>query len=664
MMKPIDIRPLTGYMDARTTPGEVRIDGYRLVKNVRALEKGRLCKVTGWDKFRTKPEGYNNEDLHDQLASLTAISGRLPVTFLFEARSTRNSTKLIAGTERALYVLNNSTGNWKVISDKLGGSGARWEAAQVKDVVVFTNNRDEPVYWNYGQEATEADDQSVAKIADLETELTITRAGVVIAWKGHVFLMNVTQDGQVFGNRIVWCDFENALSWVEGSASTAGNADITHGETILAAGLIRDTLLVYTNRGIWEGRVGAAANGPTFTFTKRYEPEDSGENVIFYPNTLVSIGDEHLYMGSDGIYTYNLFLDKPKRPEWIHAASELIYQDLNASNCEVHIAAYNSKRKEVLISWAGESDSYPTQTLVLHTDEPFSYLLDHGFTAMLTHTPRLNTLSIREWFLDLCICATSTEFDETFGSFTKEGQFCEDQTEVSCTPKPVIFTATTLTVDDVVVEDYTQSSADVDSLCTQLDGLTLSDLCELENRADECNSLLRFVAASATDFCIKEFSDNYYREECTVFTGCGTYVRNGYKSLIRSGPLAFKEYRNEKELHFVELELETPEAVVPGTIKLRIGTSNQALDSNVATCGIKWFEQDDKTLECPSVSASTHESDNTRPDEGFNWPTYYIGKYLYYEIEVVNPDSSPVDTGAAFCLSRISMGIELSKRRY
>jgi hypothetical protein len=658
-IKPINVEPMTGLLDTRSPASALAKGEWRYLLNFGVTGKNKAGRIPGWDKYLTRTD-YNNQDLHDQLLNLTGLT-RKPVTMLFEAQSTTKLRKMIAGTEQALFALNPSTGNWKVISDELGAAGARWrKPAQEGDVVIFTNNLNPPVYWNFDQAANDGGDQSVSTIPDLADKFSISKVGTVISWKGCIFLMNVVQEGAVRTYRIFWSDYQKPLSYEPGEGSIAGSADIYTSETILAALPLRDRLLVYTNDGIWEGTVGSVLNGPAFSFVKRYEPVKTDEACLKYPNTLVSFGDEHFFASSDGFYVYNLFTEKPTLVPWMHKSSNLMFDDLNIAACDVHNAAYNSKRKELLVSYAKGDETLPSETLVFNTEYKHAYVLDHGFSAMLMNTPRENVKSIRDWFLEQCICASAAETDETFTGFEKEGGYCTPPEEVACEPPTSIFTTVGLAIEGagITTEDYTQTEASLNSLCARLDGMTMQDLCEAELRADECNAALRFVVASSTDYCLKQFSDNYYREMALTWTGCGTYSKTGYRTKLRTGPMNFGDPLNEKEIHRLEVEIFPAEQTVPSLLGLRVGVSAQAKDPNVDNCGIVWVVQDTKEIECLSDSTEAeHLANNTRPDETMEWPLWYVGKNLYMELEITNPNVTPVDTGGACVISRMTMDL-------
>lgn len=664
-MKTIDIRPGAMGLDARSMPDELDLKAWRYSKNFRLTTKNKLCRMSGFDRAFDVASGYNNNDLHDQLLSKSGQAVRVPITFLFEATSTRKSTKLIAGTSKVLFAYNSGTGNYKIISDTFGTTTTRWRAAQLEDTVVFSNNDDALVYWQFDQGVTEASNQSVAAIPQLRDDLEITKAGLVVSWMGHIFLMNVTVSGAVRGHGIYWCNYQKPLDWQPGTSSTAGNQDLDYGETILGALPLANRLLVYTNKGIWEAV--ASTGEQAFLFTKRYSPQ-AGEGCLFYPNTLVSIGNEHVYAGEDGIYVYSLFADKPSRKEWIHKASAPMFASINSSLCEVHVAGYDTEKKELYFSYATGVNTIPNETLVLNTESPIATIVDHGYSAMTSYVHRGAQTLVRSFILTRCICDAAT-FASLWGDFVKEGGFCSAETPVSCpTPPNSIYSTTTRTevdgAESVVMEDWDAATATVNSLCDQLDDVTLADLCEEESRVDECSSGKRFIVASSSDYCLKELSDAFYREICTVFTGCGTYSQNGYKSLLRSGPVSGGISEAEKVWSRVEVEAVHTVQVTPSKFRLRIGHHSQAIDPNNEQCGIMWDYQDDKSIDClGGDTASGHATAGTRPAETYEWPIYYVNGYLYFELSIENALVTPIDTGGECCISRISIDMEAVKRR-
>lgn len=652
--KTIPIRPITGYMDLRSNPEDVPVGGYRYVQNFGVEQKNKLCRIPGWTRFLDR-EDYNNHDLHDQLQSLTGIPTRRPITFQMQVTAKTKAKMFLAGTDRALYALSLGTGNWRILSDAMGADGVtRWYGTQNEDTVVLTNDYDAPVYWTF--DAPPADNgQSVSPITDL-VDLGISRVGVVVTWSGCTFYMNVVEKGTARPNKIYWSDFKKPLALLPSDGSVAGSAETESHESILRAIPMGNVLLVYTTHAIWEISVQGAV-GATFFLARRYNPEEK-EACLAYKNSIVVVGNEHIYMAASGIYSYSLFNAKPTLVEWINRASSVIYDEIDPAKCDWQIGCYNPNRREIWFSWVKRGEQHPLRTLVLNTEFPFSNIVNHGFTSFGFFSPNEPFVSFGQWLLELCVC-DSEEYSEVFGELIKEGGFCTEQQAVVCEDQPdALFTTVVKELDDgIEMEDWDQEEPTENSLCSILEG-TPASMCIDETKRDECNAGSLFVMASASDFCLKHLSDVYYRDVCTAFTGCGTYATVGYKSILRSGPLNFKDYSNEILASRFVIQAIAAEAAIPGRVKLRIGVSSMALDSNDEVCGIVWYEEDPKTLECVARSSSTHSANATRPDDALDWPTYAIGKYVYFEITIENPDSDPVDVGAAVCLSSYAIDVQ------
>lgn len=657
--KHYDITITSGFMDARSSPDQIGTGGYRYVKNFGVEQKLKTCRLPGWTKLLDRDD-YNSQDLHDQLLSITELDTRRPITFLFEAESTFGSTKLLAGTDQALYALNITTGNWQVIYAGFGTPGLRLYAAQNQDVVLFTNDYDEPFYWTFDQPVISG--STVSPIDDL-VELGVTRAGVVVTWAGCTFLMNIVQDGRTFQHRILWSNFQNALSYIQDEESVAGDQDLDFGEAIIAALPMANVLLIYTTRGIWQvNRVGGEQ---VFQFAKRYDAAKTGEACLAFRNTLCSKGDEHLFGGQDGIYSYSLFKDKPDLVEWVHRGSSLVYDDINVEKPDAHVSAYNPQRREVWFSWAKSNETLPQNTFVINTQFPFTAIVDHGFTAFGVFQPKEPVTILERFLLDNCIC-TRAELVE-FGVDTQSGGFCETPEDPECEDQPDSFYTTEEVdlEDGIVMEDWDAAEPSANSLCSRLAGLTLAETCVAEAKGTAKPSR-RFVMASSLDYCLKEMSNVFYREVCTAFTPCGTYERRGYRSLLRSGPINLRDTEDEKRVQRFVMEAEAAAAAIPGQVKLRIGTSAQATDPNQTACAIIWIDQDPKNLQCLSDDTEAeHKTNGTRPDVQYSWPVFQKGMNFYFEIEIVNEEATPFeDTGAQVCISRYTVFADPSRRRY
>lgn len=653
--KPFPITPVTGYLDTRSTPDEVPFNGYRWVQNMEVTTKHRLCTLPGFEKLLSKSQ-YNNQDLHDQLFSHT----RQPVNLLYQAESTAGFSKLFAGTQNRLYALNSSTGNWKIISDQLGGAETdgcvdqRWAAATVNNTVLFTNGIDDVVYHVIDQPITESGNQSVAVVPDL-IALNVRKVSVVIAWNNLMFLMNFEADGSRSANGIMWSDYKRPISFKpHASVSLAGRFFLDSGEAILNALPLGNSLLIYTTRGIWEAT--ATGGEDVIAFVKRYSAPKTGIRCLSYKHTLVSNGSSHFYWNESGIYRYDFYMQHPELTDWIHRASYYIFDDINKAKCNVHHGSFIGKKNTIIWSWAKAGEDCPSMSFRVNTEFPFSAYEDHGYTAFATFEPD-TPMNVRDFLLAQCIC-TVAELNTYSEGFNKEGGFCEPEVETVCGVRPAnFFTSVPLVIDnDIEVEDYTQAVADENSLFAMLGNITVQELCDAEFQADECNAETFFIATSAQDYCIKQLTDVHSREICTDFGGCGGYEQLGYIPLWRSGPLDLGIPLDDKMVNLFAIEAIPEDQAVPSQIILRVGMAAQANDPNIPTGTrrvIRWEQQAPKTLEpLSAITEAQHIKNGTRPNENYEWVLYLEGRYFYYELSVVNPNVNPPNTGGACCFSR------------
>lgn len=663
--KEVEMAPLTGPLDARSSPNDVPYGGWRMVQNMEVRQLKRLFRSSGWQKLLSTT-GYNNQDLHDQTLAAggdSQITGvKEPIVFLREFTTTGGFTKLIAGTAHRLYELNNAIGNWRIISDDMGEglddscNDFGWVADQVGDTVIFSNGSDKLVYYILEGPTDPATGQAVSQVDDLD-KIGISSAKVVVAVKGIMILLNIVQEGLRKPMGFATSDINRPLSWTPlENESTAISGEIDGvGEFILAAKPIADSILIYTNTSIWE--MSLAGDLTTIlNFRRRYSGGKDGVSCLAYKNTLVQVGSDHYYLGRDGIYMFNLHSVAPERVEWMHRASYLIFSNINSAACNAHVGAYDAIKKTLYFSWAVPGSLCPTKTLTLNTEYGFSSLVDHGFTALTNYHPD-NPKTIRDWILENCICSAEGLVEAGFG-FVKEGGYCIEPEAVECDSYPTnIYSDTDIVVDGITVEDYTQPEPSPGSLCDILDGMTAQDLCDEEITKDECQAEQSFIGVSAADGAIKEFADVYYREKVTGFTPCGVWAYDGYKSIIRTGALDFKDPQNAKNIGRLILEAFAEDAESPSSVVLRVGAAFQAADSNLDKCSLVWHPQPPKLLQCVSdFDGEAHRVANTRPGLNVEWPLHVENQYLFFELSIDG-------VGGAASFSRVGMLIR-KKGRY
>jgi hypothetical protein len=694
----VNIQPLSGPMDTRSTPDAVPAGAWRFRQNVMVVDQGKACRRPGWARYRHLRPIYNNEDLHDQLLSLQTFYanqqvpyapqsditiyppgndasgrpfcsgsqqirtiGRQPVTFLFEAISTTGVRHLLAGTQNRIYALDEGAGNWQIISDAYGGEPGdglhrRWKADQVNDVVVLTNNYDPVLAYTLDSAIQGCAMQAVLPIESLNG-IGLTKAAVVVSWKGTIFLADVEMDGERIEYRVVWSRFKLPLNFtpgLEGGNGTAGFENLPYGGRILGMAPIQDVLLIYTTTGIW--MCESVGGDQVFNFTQRYSEPENGEGCIAYRNTLVSTGKDHLYLGRDGIYTYNLFLPRPDRVEWMHRATSQVFGTIDELACDRHVATFYPATKEYWLSWVQVGESLPSRTLVLNTLYETSDFIDAGFSAYTNHAPD-DRGTLLDFLLSRGLC-TPAELAANADLITlnvKQGGFC-DPAEAPVNPPVLpnrnipIWTNNSLDLDGRLIEDYTQPRPDAVSLCSLLGDLTIEDLCQ------ECAQAGLLVMASSLDWCLKEYSavgGAYYHEVALVTTPCGQWRRDGYETILRTGAQDYGLPREDKNQRALELEYEVPDIiqVIPSALQMSLGYSSVAVDSNndaSGRCALVWRPLKPKTLQCLNDRSGYDQvQEGTRPNKTMNWTFLYTGRYFYFEMRIEG-------LNGAVCFSRLT----------
>lgn len=692
---------MNGQLDNRSIPSLMPPTSYRRMLNVWVPSANTLARRYGWEKLFSEPvETYNNSDLHDQLLPLqiyydviddsvdpedimslpnaacgvtpnVRTIGRQPVTMLHSFESTNKSRILLAGTESRIYALNEKNGNWRLLADGLGegiDDGTcplrRFYVSTNLDTAIFVNDYNKVMYWRFGAAPNGCDLQSVRPIPDMDL-IGVTRAAVTWTWKDVSFIANVEMDGNRHSSRIIWSNYQQPLSWDPSKPDTIANqVDLDFNETILNGAEIGDYFYIFTDKRIWQLSVNPATGA--FNFTKRFTPEKTGEKCLFYKNTLISNGTEIYYFALDGFYSFSQYRPAPERLDPVHLATGNIFHQTRTGTispewCDNHVAGFNPNTKEILISWVPNTSEtgFPTSTFTYNTAYKGNSEIDHGFTAFVAHQSDPGG-TLRDYLLDICACDIDGLADNG-GSFIKEG-LPRNVVVEDCPEFDSIFTTDSITVDGEELEDP-DGDVSEDALCHAI-GLP-KEIC------GGCKSGYTFIAASAEDWCLKQFTFVLAREMCTnpedagetgddgYTAAVGEYDDLGYLTRLTSMAINFQETRQDKRVRRMELEGMPADQDVPSTLSLQIGTSHQVVDPlNDNPCGIRWHEQDDKLLECQSATEEElegEEDDNTRPNETFEWPLYLEAMYFYFDLQING-------TGGAFEMSRISMDVaEISK---
>lgn len=612
------LRPLTGPLDCRSSPDAVAANSFRWLLNMSVTPDNRRARRAGWGKLDFGAAGFLNQDLHDQrdcwAAFMEADSfNREPITLLYPAESTSQERRLYAATRSRIYL---QTGNeWRIIARGYGSVNAqsRFQCAQLANTMVFTNGVDPVRKHTFGTASDPCNwVTTLTSITQLESAspagVGLTRAQFARSFNGSIFLMNTVEAGVRYPSRIRFSGFNSPDRWLAGVDTIAGFQDLPYNETITGAIEMFNTLMVFTNKAIYK----CVFDGSAYTFERIYAENRGSAGLLAYPNTLVSDGETVWWLGQDAAYKYNIFVSGPVRDENLHRATKQMFDEIDTSCCDQPVAGFNPVTREIWWSYPVSGSSCSNRrTLVYNVASQAADYVDHGFTCFANFVP--DTRQTLDQWLD---------------------EYCGD--------------------------------GDLNSLCAALGARVVDDFC------DECNSRKTYIAASATDYCIKDIGTMFYRERCInpteegTFNDAGAYVpstgeysEDGYFSIMR-GIFPFGNMDKEKVIKHILLDKQVLPAFGESCyLKLRIGTGYQALDPNSSanpdaigynsdtnipaafrvageTCEVIWRTTADQDLLCPETRTNTSSLlANTRPDLGTEWPVFEEGRFLFWEITVV-----------------------------
>lgn len=387
----VSLRPATG-LDTRSRPADITPGWFRWKENLSVSQDGKLGRRDGFGRafsdliydnagvLLSAPGThsgavYHNPDLHHQGQT------RFAPTLLFESTDNIGVRRLFAGTQNSVFLLNESTAYWNTIISGKGSTGAYWQAAELQNVVVLTNDVD-------NVQAYSIDSNTVSEIPELKNTVKITKARVVVQFNGFILVMNVVADGKRQRSRIQWCDLNLPMAWDPGTVDTLANfQDLDYGDEILAAAPLLGSLYILTRRSIWRCAIGGTP-GP-FTFTRVYNEPKNQIGCIVYPRTLVSDGSNLYYGSRDAIYNYNPYIAAPERQDWLFKASGVIYEKNDTKmlgiNCSAPVADYRPSTKELWFSWPSGTRTYNNWTLVASTEFKTADVVDAGFTAIANY---------------------------------------------------------------------------------------------------------------------------------------------------------------------------------------------------------------------------------------------------------------------------------------
>lgn len=315
---------------------------------------GGMSKVLGWRRFLP-----NQEPLGEPIMAIDNF-------FKFD-----NSSWLLFFTPTRGFYFDETTDSLVSIGTYLsGGTDHLIRTENFNDNFIVTNGIDHPKYWDGVNDL-----QDIPGIDDMEGGITDFKAESVVNFNGFLMFGRTTENGFHFPQRIRWCQLQDMTKWKndEDGNGQAGWADLTDGvDWIQSMKQLGNYLVVYKERSI---QVLSYVGGDLI-FDKR--PAIIGTGLLA-PKAIIDLGTEHIFIGPDNIYSFDLM--EPK------IAGDNISKDffrlLNPSKSHLTTSFYIEEIPEAVFVFVSiySTNGLPDKALVYNVDTKAWSIRDLPMTA-------------------------------------------------------------------------------------------------------------------------------------------------------------------------------------------------------------------------------------------------------------------------------------------
>ena len=347
------------------------------------FSKGYMGKVGGWKKFSAN--------------KLDTTVYQIDNFYKFNG----DAWFILCSTDK-VYKYHDDLDTFEQIGAIVGGSLEHpLFTENVNDYFVMTNGIDKVKYWD-GQLASMAE---LPGLTDCEGGVTSILAKTLLSYKNFLILGGTTENGTSCPQRIRWSQIGNCTKWKNNSDGTgqAGYADLAEGvDWVQCMRPLGDYIVIYKERSI---QVLAYVGGDTI-FERR--PTIMGTGLLA-PKAIIDLGNEHLFVGPDNIYSYDLVEVK--------VAGDDIKQDffriLDPSKTSLINSFFIEETSEAWFSFVSinSSDGFPDKCLVYNIDTKKWSIRDMPFTAFGFYRANSDK-NIDD--IDLPIDSIDQEFDSSY----------------------------------------------------------------------------------------------------------------------------------------------------------------------------------------------------------------------------------------------------------
>lgn len=265
------------YVPVHLVPNEAWSDG-----NNAYFGPGFVAKVGGWQKF-----------IDSQLdGAILAIDNYY--------RFNGDSFLIFITTKRVYYYDPEESTVVDITGDTLLNGNLDYPVfcENAQDYFVFTNGIDPVKYWDGVSEHI----SNLPGLDDCDGGVTSVRARCLLYAQNFLLLFGTTENSYPCPQRLRWSQIGNIFKWKknEDGSGESGWGDLTDGvdwaQRLVAFG---NYVVAYKERSI---QVLSYVGGDLI-WDKR--PEISGTGLLA-PRAIMDLGNEHLFVGPDNIYSFNL----------------------------------------------------------------------------------------------------------------------------------------------------------------------------------------------------------------------------------------------------------------------------------------------------------------------------------------------------------------------
>lgn len=318
---------------------------------------------------------------------------------------------------------------------------SQWAATLLNGIPVFSNGKDSLLYWD-GSGASDA-----IAVPGFPASTSVK---YVVAFRFHLFGLDVDGPAGHFDNQIIWSDAADPgalpATWTPATSNEAGSAILAETAGRLITGEpLNQQLLIYKKESVYP--VEYAGQQPDNIFTVGRPIRGFG---ALGPHTVANLGDRHLVVGNDDVCLFDglnfksIAQDRIKKflansIDQTYAENAFVVRDLNQRETWVCVPESGSQFCTIAHIWDERHDTWVTRdlnnfrhaTTGFVTDTTVSSTWDadsntwdsdvsawnEGDTGAITHVTSAepNTMYVEDTTDLVSITGTIAKYDMSFG---------------------------------------------------------------------------------------------------------------------------------------------------------------------------------------------------------------------------------------------------------